>query len=174
LADSQDAVSKNYSRPTQGVRIVEFESNKLELEGERVNIVCDLELSSGADLLYGENFQVKENSYLSKLKLCRISKPDCELKAFKYRYFILNTVQNFQTNTPFLSHHNRYDEFALKTGIRPRNLLILLHHTNERTNDSAIAAFRLPPEMTGISVFPSNIDKEGEVFFATSSPVSSK
>ncbi|CAK5051523.1 unnamed protein product [Meloidogyne enterolobii] len=36
LADSQDAVSKDY-RPTQGVRIVEFESNQLELDGERVN-----------------------------------------------------------------------------------------------------------------------------------------
>jgi hypothetical protein len=50
-------------------------------------------------------------------------------------------------------------------GIRARNLLVLLHHTNENTNDSAIAAFRLPPEMAaggGISVIPSNIDKEGE------------
>jgi hypothetical protein len=56
----------------------------------------------------------------------------------------------------------RYNEFALKTGIGPRNLLVLLHHTSERTNDSAIAAFRLAPEMAGISVFPSNIDKEGE------------
>jgi hypothetical protein len=56
----------------------------------------------------------------------------------------------------------RYNEFALKMGIRPRNLLVLLHQTNERTNDSAIAAFRLPPEMAPISVIPSNIDKEGE------------
>jgi hypothetical protein len=41
-------------------------------------------------------------------------------------------------------------------------LLVLLHHTNENTNDSSIAEFNLPSEMSGINMIPSNIDKEGD------------
>ncbi|CAK5051521.1 unnamed protein product [Meloidogyne enterolobii] len=55
-----------------------------------------------------------------------------------------------------------YNEFALKNGIRLRNLFILLHHTSEQTNDSALAEFHLPTEMAGINMIPSNIDKEGD------------
>jgi len=50
----------------------------------------------------------------------------------------------------------------LKIGMNQSNMMVLLHHTNERTNDSAIAEFRLSPEMIGIKIITSNIDGEGE------------
>ena len=40
--------------------------------------------------------------------------------------------------------------------------MVLLHHTSESTNDSAIADFRLPSQMSGIHTIPSNVDHEGE------------
>ena len=56
----------------------------------------------------------------------------------------------------------RYNEFVLKPGLKLDNVMVLLHHTSERTNDSAIADFRLPQQMNGIYTVPSNIDHEGE------------
>ncbi|OZC08506.1 hypothetical protein X798_04438 [Onchocerca flexuosa] len=46
LADSND-ISLNTNRPTRGVRIVEFESNDLELNGERVEAEVELWDCSG-------------------------------------------------------------------------------------------------------------------------------
>lgn len=40
-------ISQENYRPTQGVRIVEFESNQLELEGEQVNAEVELWDCSG-------------------------------------------------------------------------------------------------------------------------------
>ncbi|KAL3077578.1 hypothetical protein niasHS_012284 [Heterodera schachtii] len=136
LADSQDAVSKEY-RPTQGVRIVEFESNQLELDGDRVNAEVELWDCSGD----------------KKFEGC--------WPAIRHRCNGIIFVCN-----PEISSGDDlliwYSEFALRSEISSKNLLVLLHHTNESTNHSAIAAFRLPAEMGGISVIPSNIDKEGE------------
>uniref|UniRef100_A0A915LMA2 Intraflagellar transport protein 22 homolog n=2 Tax=Meloidogyne incognita group TaxID=654580 RepID=A0A915LMA2_MELJA len=136
LADSQDAVSKDY-RPTQGVRIVEFESNQLELDGERVNAEVELWDCSGD----------------RKFESC--------WPAIRYRCDGVIFVCNPEINKgeDLLTWYN---EFALKNGIRLRNLFILLHHTNEQTNDSALAEFHLPTEMAGINMIPSNIDKEGD------------
>uniref|UniRef100_A0A183BYN9 Intraflagellar transport protein 22 homolog n=1 Tax=Globodera pallida TaxID=36090 RepID=A0A183BYN9_GLOPA len=137
LADSQDAVSKDY-RPTQGVRIVEFESNQLELEGDRVNAEVEL-WDCGGD----RNFE------------------SC-WPAIRHRCNGIIFVCN-----PELSTGNDlliwYSEFALRAEIGTKNLLVLLHHTNESTNHSAIAAFRLPTEMGAIPVIPSDIDREGDV-----------
>uniref|UniRef100_A0A915M070 Rab-like protein 5 n=1 Tax=Meloidogyne javanica TaxID=6303 RepID=A0A915M070_MELJA len=132
LADSQDAVSKDY-RPTQGVRIVEFESNQLELDGERV--------------------ELWDCSGDRKFESC--------WPAIRYRCDGVIFVCNPEINKgeDLLTWYN---EFALKNGIRLRNLFILLHHTSEQTNDSALAEFHLPTEMAGINMIPSNIDKEGD------------
>ncbi|KAF7638210.1 hypothetical protein Mgra_00002439 [Meloidogyne graminicola] len=137
LADSQDAVSKDY-RPTQGVRIVEFESNQLELAGEKVNAEVELWDCSGD----------------RKFESC--------WPAIRYHcdgiIFVCNPEINKGEDLLIW-----YNEFALKNGIRLKNLLVLLHHnTSINTNDSAIAEFKLPNEMFGINMIPSDIDKEGD------------
>lgn len=86
--------------------------------------------------------------------------------AFLFALFSLNAIKS-STNELCMRRYNRYNEFALKCGIHPKNLMVLLHETSERTNDSVIAEFRLPSEMSfsgedGIVCIPSNIDKEGE------------
>lgn len=40
--------------------------------------------------------------------------------------------------------------------------MVLLHHTSDQTNDSAVAEFRLPAEMAGIACLPCNIKRDGE------------
>lgn len=50
----------------------------------------------------------------------------------------------------------------MKIGLRHDQILVLLHHTSESTNDSSIADFRLPSEMLGVKCIPSNVDKDGE------------
>uniref|UniRef100_A0A915D912 Intraflagellar transport protein 22 homolog n=1 Tax=Ditylenchus dipsaci TaxID=166011 RepID=A0A915D912_9BILA len=131
LADSDDSISNKEYRPTQGVRIVEFESNQLELEGERVNAEVELWDCSGD--------------------------------------------RRFETCWPAIRHHSNgaifvcnpeehngsdlliwYNEFALKTGIRPKNLMCLLHRqsTERIDGESSIAEFRLPMEMGDITCLP--------------------
>uniref|UniRef100_A0A7E4V2K9 Rab-like protein 5 n=1 Tax=Panagrellus redivivus TaxID=6233 RepID=A0A7E4V2K9_PANRE len=55
-----------------------------------------------------------------------------------------------------------YNEFVVKTGLRPGNVMVLLFNSNQSTNDSAIADFRLPPQMSGIRTIPLNIDHDEE------------
>lgn len=56
----------------------------------------------------------------------------------------------------------RFNEFPLKIGLRHDQILVLLHHTSDNTNDSAIADFKLPSELTGVKCIPSNVDRDGE------------
>ncbi|KAI1710578.1 ras of complex, roc, domain of DAPkinase domain-containing protein [Ditylenchus destructor] len=139
LADSEDVNANREYRPTQGVRIVEFESNQLELEGEHVNAEVELWDCSG-DTRYESCWP-----------------------AIRYRsngaIFVCNP--EIHTGSDLLIW---YTEFAIKTGISPRNLLVLLHRqSTERIHGEAeIADFRLPADMADVPIVPSNIERDGE------------
>uniref|UniRef100_A0A914DL51 Rab-like protein 5 n=1 Tax=Acrobeloides nanus TaxID=290746 RepID=A0A914DL51_9BILA len=136
LADSAEVIGKDY-RPTQGVRIVEFESNELELDGERVDAEVELWDCSG------------DRKFESCWPAIRHGTNGAIL--------VVNPEQ--ATGEQLLLWYN---EFVQKIGLRQEHVLVLLHHTSEQTNDSAIADFKLPSQMQGIVCIPSNIDREGE------------
>uniref|UniRef100_A0A914BUZ5 Uncharacterized protein n=1 Tax=Acrobeloides nanus TaxID=290746 RepID=A0A914BUZ5_9BILA len=121
----------------QGVRIVEFESNELELDGERVDAEVELWDCSG------------DRKFESCWPAIRHGTNGAIL--------VVNPEQ--ATGEQLLLWYN---EFVQKIGLRQEHVLVLLHHTSEQTNDSAIADFKLPSQMQGIVCIPSNIDREGE------------
>ncbi|KHN79365.1 Rab-like protein 5 [Toxocara canis] len=136
LADSNEMSIHEY-RPTRGVRIVEFESNELELNGERVDAEVELWDCSG-DRQYERCWPAIRRDTHGVILVCRPDKDDA------------------QSLLPW------YAEFVERAGMNPAHVLILLHHTSEMTNDGPIADFRLPPTMSGLAVVPSNVDHDGE------------
>ncbi|KAI6236368.1 Rab-like protein 5 [Aphelenchoides besseyi] len=136
LSDTIETVPTQY-RPTQGVRIIEFESYELMADDIRVEPDVELWDCSGD----------------RRFEQC--------WPAFRRYVDAVILVGN-------VAHHKGedllpwYHEFVFKGGLRHDQVLVLLHHTDELTNDSDIAAFRLPSDMAGISCVTSNIDKEGE------------
>ncbi|CAG9535492.1 unnamed protein product [Cercopithifilaria johnstoni] len=134
LADSSD-ISLNTYRPTRGVRIVEFESNDLELDGERVEAEIELWDCSG-DKQYERCWPVIRHNTNGVILVCR---PDQD---------------NGSALLPW------YEEFVQRRNIDPSLVLILLNTTNESsdypvTND--ITDFSLSPQMSNLRIVPVNI-----------------
>ncbi|KAI6198335.1 Rab-like protein 5 [Aphelenchoides fujianensis] len=136
LSDTIEQPIQEY-RPTQGVRIIEFES--YELSADDIRVEPDVELWDCSGDRRFENCWPAFRRFADAVIL--VANPD--------------------------THHGEdllpwYHEFVLKGGLRHEQVLVLLHHTSELTNDSTIAAFRLPSDMLGIQMIPSNVDKDGE------------
>uniref|UniRef100_A0AC34RIP8 Intraflagellar transport protein 22 homolog n=1 Tax=Panagrolaimus sp. JU765 TaxID=591449 RepID=A0AC34RIP8_9BILA len=136
VADTVESSNREY-RPTKGVRILELESADLKIADQHSEKIIELWDCSG------------DRKYESCWPALRFGAQGTVL-----------VVDPERTNDEELLLW--YNEFVVKTGLRSEHVLILLHHTSERTNDSAIADFKLPQQMVGIHTIPSNIDHEGE------------
>ncbi|KAL3990517.1 Miro-like family protein [Acanthocheilonema viteae] len=141
LADSSD-ISLNIHRSTRGVRIVEFESNELELDGERVEAEVELWDCSG-DKQYVKCWPAIQYNTDGVILVCR---PDQD---------------GGSELLPW------YEEFVQRGNINPSLVLVLLHTINESsndpmTNDETITKFSLVPQMSGLRVVSLNIDRDDD------------
>lgn len=124
------------------MRIVEFESNQLELEGEHVNAEASLffQCLFLQTINAGRAVGLQRRSAIWELLACDSSSIEwsnfCLQPGSSYRRrssYLVVVYPSLFINNPF-----RYTEFALKTGISPRNLLVL------NLNLNIIAMFALP------------------------------
>ncbi|VDN60770.1 unnamed protein product [Dracunculus medinensis] len=136
LADSNDISIQEY-RPTQGVRIVEFESNELELNGERIDAEVELWDCSG-DQRFEKCWPAIKRDSKGVILVCRLGK------------------DAGQSLIPW------YSEFVERCTMNPMHVIVFLHRPTEKSNENTISAFRLPLSMSGLSVVPWNIDQDGE------------
>uniref|UniRef100_A0A0R3RZV9 Uncharacterized protein n=1 Tax=Elaeophora elaphi TaxID=1147741 RepID=A0A0R3RZV9_9BILA len=126
------------------VRIVEFESNDLELDGERVEAEVELWDCSG-DKQYERCWPAIRLNTNGVILVCR---PDQD---------------NGSALLPW------YEEFVQRGNIDRSLVLVLLHTTSSSktssdavTNDTAISDFSLLPQMTGLRVIPLSIDRDDD------------
>ncbi|VDK77041.1 unnamed protein product [Litomosoides sigmodontis] len=133
LADSVDTTGVHVRRPTRGVRIVEFESNDLELDGERVEAEVELWDCSG-DERYVRCWPAIRHNANGVILVCKPAEDDGS------------------TLLPW------YEEFVRRGNINPSLVLVLLH----TTNDAANTEFSLPPQMNGLRVVPLEMDHEDD------------
>ncbi|VDN06461.1 unnamed protein product [Thelazia callipaeda] len=138
LADSND-LSFNEYQPTRGVRIVEFESNELELDGERVEADVELWDCSG-DEEYKVCWPAIRRDADGVILVC---KPD---------------QHKGSALLPW------YEEFVQRGNIDLSLVLVLLHTTDQQgKSNSAIEEFHLPsPRMSGLRVVQSSINEEDD------------
>ncbi|KAM3727389.1 Intraflagellar transport associated protein [Dirofilaria immitis] len=141
LADSSD-ISLNVYRPTQGVRIVEFESNELELNGERVDAEIELWDCSG-DRKYKRCWPAVRRNADGVILVCR---PDDDKGSALLPW---------------------YEEFVQRGNIDPSLVLVLLHTTNDPSSSAVIddtinTESYLLPQMSGFRVIPLNINRDDD------------
>ncbi|KAK6112840.1 ADP-ribosylation factor family protein [Brugia pahangi] len=141
LADSND-ISFNIHRPTRGVRIVEFESNDLELNGERVEAEVELWDCSG-DKKYQRCWPAIRRNTHGVILVC---KPDQEKGSALLPW---------------------YKEFVQRGNIDPSLVLVLLYtvsgpSSKTMTDDAVITEFSLLPQLSGLRVVPLNIDRDDD------------
>ncbi|KAE9549505.1 hypothetical protein FO519_007288 [Halicephalobus sp. NKZ332] len=136
VADTTEFANKEY-RPTKGVRILELESADFRIPDRQSERIIELWDCSG------------DKKYESSWPALRLGAMGAVLVADPEK----------TSGEELLLWFN---EFVVKIGLKLDHVMVLLHHTSERTNDSAIADFRLPQQMSGIYTVPSNIDHEGE------------
>uniref|UniRef100_A0A0N5A3Z1 Intraflagellar transport protein 22 homolog n=1 Tax=Parastrongyloides trichosuri TaxID=131310 RepID=A0A0N5A3Z1_PARTI len=136
LAESIELRSLEY-HPTQGTRIVEFESNNLELNGQLVEAEVELWDCSGDP----------------KFRRCW----PVIRKGAHGIMFVCNPEYNKGDDLV-----DWYNDFVKPLNMHINSLIVFLHHTSDNTNDGAIAAFQLPQQLSGVTVLPTNVDHEGE------------
>uniref|UniRef100_A0A8R1XTZ1 Uncharacterized protein n=1 Tax=Onchocerca volvulus TaxID=6282 RepID=A0A8R1XTZ1_ONCVO len=141
LADSND-ISLNINRPTRGVRIVEFESNDLELNGERVEAEVELWDCSG-DKQYERCWPAIRCNTDGVILVCK------------------SDQDSGSALLPW------YEEFVQRGNIDPSLVLVLLHTTSEPSSNAVInnavnTKFHLVPQMRGLRVIPFNIDRNDD------------
>ncbi|VDO40844.1 unnamed protein product [Onchocerca flexuosa] len=141
LADSND-ISLNTNRPTRGVRIVEFESNDLELNGERVEAEVELWDCSG-DKQYERCWPAIRRNTDGVIFVCK------------------SDQDNGSALLPW------YQEFVQRGNIDPSLVLVLLHTIREPSSNAVIddavnTEFHLISQMSGLRVIPFNIDRDDD------------
>uniref|UniRef100_A0A0N5B396 Rab-like protein 5 n=1 Tax=Strongyloides papillosus TaxID=174720 RepID=A0A0N5B396_STREA len=136
LAESIELRSLEY-HPTQGTRIVEFESNNLKLNGQLIEAEVELWDCSGDP----------------KFRRCW---PVIKKGAHGIM-FVCNPEYNKGSDLV-----DWYNDFVKPLGMNLNSIIVFLHHTSDNTNDSAVASFQLPQQLSGVTVMPTNIDNEGE------------
>uniref|UniRef100_A0A915PDX9 Uncharacterized protein n=1 Tax=Setaria digitata TaxID=48799 RepID=A0A915PDX9_9BILA len=139
LADSGDISSGRY-RPTRGVRIVEFESNDLELDGERIEAEVELWDCSG-DKQYERCWPAIQRNTNGVILVCR---SDGNKKSELLPW---------------------YEEFVQRGNIDPSLVLILLSTISDSTDNGSkltddTPEFSLIPQLSNLRVVSLNIDQD--------------
>ncbi|CEF71160.1 Intraflagellar transport protein 22 homolog [Strongyloides ratti] len=136
LAESIELRSLEY-HPTQGTRIVEFESSNLKLNDQLIEAEVELWDCSGDP-------QFKRCWPIIK-------------KGAHGIMFVCNPENDKGSDLV-----DWYNDFVKPLDMNLNSIIVFLHHTSDNTNDSAVAAFQLPKQLSGVTVMPTNIDNEGE------------
>uniref|UniRef100_A0A914UPD6 Intraflagellar transport protein 22 homolog n=1 Tax=Plectus sambesii TaxID=2011161 RepID=A0A914UPD6_9BILA len=140
LADATEMTGGDY-RPTQGVRIVEFESNDLELHGKSIDAEVELWDCSG-DKKFEKCWPAIQKDTHGVILVCN---PESQEHSKELEQW--------------------YTAFVTRRGIRQSHVIVFVHQKPESlggSNNEALADFRLPSTMTGIQCVPSNIEEDGE------------
>ncbi|GMT25134.1 hypothetical protein PFISCL1PPCAC_16431 [Pristionchus fissidentatus] len=125
-------------RPTKAVRVIEFDSNDVEVDDRK--IIIDVE--------------VWDCSSSDKYRDC--------WEAMKYGLegVILVADPNRHSGEDLLMW---YEEFVIKTSLQNHQVLIVLLEQGERkTNDGAIADFKLPSKVHAVRLIACNLDHDGD------------
>uniref|UniRef100_A0AC35U6P1 Rab-like protein 5 n=1 Tax=Rhabditophanes sp. KR3021 TaxID=114890 RepID=A0AC35U6P1_9BILA len=136
LADSTELRSLEY-HPTIGARVLEFVGDELEVDG--VNLEADIELwDCSGDLQYRKCWPAMREEAQGVILICN---------------------PEFDRGDDLLIW---YEHFIRPLNMDSKYVLLLLHHTSDNTNDGNIAAFSCPHQLNKATIFPANIDHEGE------------
>ncbi|GMR48612.1 hypothetical protein PMAYCL1PPCAC_18807, partial [Pristionchus mayeri] len=136
LGDYMD--SNTEYRPTKGVRIIEFDSNDVEIEGQK--ILIDVEVW---DCSSSEKYR------------------DCwDAMRFGVEGVILVADPNRHSGEDLLMW---YEEFVIKMELEKHQVLIvLLEQGEKKTNDGAYADFKLPSKVSAFHLMACNLDHDGD------------
>lgn len=121
------------------MRIVEFESNQLEMDGQSVNAEVELWDCSG-DRRFETCWPAIRHRANGAIFVCDPTAAEVGRELLLW-----------------------YTEFAAKGATPHSNLMVLLHSPSSEkpTNDSAIAEFRMPREMDGVACIAADMGKGG-------------
>ncbi|CAI4227160.1 unnamed protein product [Auanema sp. JU1783] len=118
LAEAIDSESLGEYRPTKGVRIVEFESNELDIRGQRAEVDVELWDCSG-DVRYRDCWPALKDGVEGVIL---VADPDVD----KGEDLLI-----------------WYEEFIQKTNLRNDNVMVVLNEKGDKnTNSGNIAAFK--------------------------------
>ncbi|CAI4227159.1 unnamed protein product [Auanema sp. JU1783] len=138
LAEAIDSESLGEYRPTKGVRIVEFESNELDIRGQRAEVDVELWDCSG-DVRYRDCWPALKDGVEGVIL---VADPDVD----KGEDLLI-----------------WYEEFIQKTNLRNDNVMVVLNEKGDKnTNSGNIAAFKVIAGLSPAVFVGCNLRHEGE------------